>query len=151
MVYGGIAMGYKSPLIIIEKGSIDAISYIDDLVDSSGIIPDMNSIHGAFGWTLMQDGASSHTAQVTIDYLKTYCNLLDDWPSGSPDLNPIENLWSIMKCRVGEKNPQTIEELIQIVIEVWNSLTMEEINKLILSMKKRISIVRSNGGEPNGY
>jgi hypothetical protein len=28
----------------------------------------------------------------TMDYLTQYVNVITDWPSGSPDMNPIENL-----------------------------------------------------------
>lgn len=71
MIFGGISMQYCTPLIAI-KGSINAVSYVDECIDDSGLIPNMNDIYGPFKWTLMQDGASPHTAQSTIDYLTTY-------------------------------------------------------------------------------
>jgi hypothetical protein len=43
-------------------------------------------------------------------------DLLEDWPAGSLDLSPIENLWAIGKRRVGELGPQQKEELIEVVI-----------------------------------
>ena len=48
-------------------------SYVDDCIDDSGLIPNMNEIYGPLNCTLMLDGASPHTAQFTIDYLTTYC------------------------------------------------------------------------------
>ena len=53
-----------------------------------------------------QDGARAHTSKATIAWLdaniKHYIPL-EDWPPNSPDLSPIENVWSIMatavKCR----------------------------------------------------
>ena len=81
MAYGGISKQYKTPLIIVERSTIDAVSYIDDLIDQSGLIPDMNFIYGIKGWILMQDGATDHSSEITMDYLKMY--VLDGWPAMS--------------------------------------------------------------------
>jgi transposase len=38
-------------------------------------------------------------------------NILQDYPPSSPDLNPIEHVWSLLKCSVARRNPSTKEEL----------------------------------------
>jgi hypothetical protein len=46
MVFGGIAKDYKSALIVAESGTANAESHVDDFVDQSGIISDMNQRYG---------------------------------------------------------------------------------------------------------
>jgi transposase len=55
-------------------------------------------------------------------YLRDMANLLEDWPSGSPDLNPIESLWAILKRRVEELGPRTKDELIEVIVTAWESI-----------------------------
>jgi hypothetical protein len=78
MVFRGISRDYKSALIITESGTINAESYVDDFVDQSGIIPNMNQRYGAHEWTYMQDGARIHTASSTVAYLKTIATVIED-------------------------------------------------------------------------
>jgi hypothetical protein len=91
MMFGDISKLMKTPLILID-GTINAIEYVDQCIDSSGLIPEMNAAYGINEWFLVQDGATCHTAEQTMDYLRSYCNVLENWRSGSPDFNPIENL-----------------------------------------------------------
>ena len=42
-----------------------------------------------------------------------------EWPGNSPDISPIENLWSICKQRLHKMDCSTMEKLIQNVIQVW--------------------------------
>ena len=111
----------------------------------------MNEAYGPFQWTLMQDGATSHTAESTISYLKDYCNVLEGWPSNSPDINPIENLWSILKRRVEELNPKTEEQLIECIFDVWDNIDIALIHKLIDSVPSRLQAVIENEGFPTKY
>jgi transposase len=64
-----------------------------------------------------------------MEYLTTYCDVIEDWPSGSPDLNPIENVWARIKARISEIGAETIDDLIQAIIDVWNCLVWKMLSK----------------------
>lgn len=46
-------------------------------------------------------------------------NWWQEWPSESPDLNPIEMVWNRMKRFIGQRGPQTKEDLIQSNQTFW--------------------------------
>ena len=60
-----------------------------------------------------------------------------DWPSNSPDINPIENLWSIIKRRVEKRRPTDLKELVKFLHEEWNKIDIVALVSLIKSMKSR--------------
>ena len=60
------------------------------------------------------------------------------WPPASPDQNPIENIWSIMKDTISKKSIRTIREFDQEIIRAWNDLSIELAETLVDSMKRRI-------------
>lgn len=75
-----------------------------------------------------------------------------DWPGNSPDLNPIENLWHILKVKITKKKPKTLKELDMIVENVWyNDITVETTQNLVDSMPTRIKAVIKNKGGPTKY
>ena len=71
-----------------------------------------------------------------------------EWPGNSPDLNPIENLWFVMKAQVAQKRPKTLSELDRILEEVWyNGIAAGTLKNLINSMPERVkAVIKSRGG-----
>ena len=70
-----------------------------------------------------------------MDYFENSREILD-WPAYSPDLNPIENLWAIIKERLRK---QTVSwENLEKIVEIWNNIDQETVAKLYESMESRI-------------
>ncbi|CDQ71516.1 unnamed protein product [Oncorhynchus mykiss] len=71
-----------------------------------------------------------------------------DWPARSPDLNPIEHIWDIMSLSIQRHiAPQTVQELADALIQVWEEIPQETIRHLIRSMPRRCREAR--GGHHN--
>jgi transposase len=101
----------------------------------------------------MHDNDPKHTAKVTKQWLKVNKIKVLDWPPQSPDINPIENLWSILdkKIRKQEKKPVNVEELWEILQKEWYKIDLEIIRNLYISMTSRVDALRRNHGGYTKY
>ena len=63
-----------------------------------------------------------------------------DWPSLSPDLNPMENVWAILVRRVyaGGRQFHDVETLKETIFREWNNLSLNDLNPFSSSMPNRI-------------
>ena len=73
----------------------------------------------------MQDNAPSHKSKLMKEYFDEKQVSVMTWPPQSPDLNQIENLWSIIKYRLSRKQLSNKEDLIVNFISEWNYLKTE--------------------------
>lgn len=86
------------------------------------ILQDKLQLHmNNLGCTIFQhDGAPCHrTAAVSRWLTQQGIEVLGRWPGSSLDLNPIENLWTIMKEKVAEQQRTSAESLINAITRVW--------------------------------
>jgi transposase len=67
------------------------------------------------------------------------------WPPNSPDLNPIDNVWRLLKHRVGRRFPTTDETVRQIAREKWDNLQPSHFQKYIDTMEERVQAVIDAG------
>ena len=73
-----------------------------------------------------------------------------DWPSKSPDLSPIENLWSIVSRQVYANGTQFegVSELKDELTATWNSIPNAALVSLVRSMSRRcIEVVEKKGNQ----
>ena len=96
------------------------------------------------GALLMQDGCSNHTSRWNRAIFEEFIVIILDWPGNSPDLNPIEHIWRILKDRVAARRPyirgRTGLEIA--FLDEWDKLSIEhDINPLIVLHVKLIGQV----------
>lgn len=100
----------------------------------------------------MQDGAPCHKAKKVTAWLNDHAIQTLQWPPNSPDLNPIENLWCIMKKKISKSKITSVEQLKNTILEVWTQQTDSSLcNRLVASMPSRIQAVMKNKYYPSKY
>jgi hypothetical protein len=67
-------------------------------------------------------------------------NVLRGWRAGSPNTNPVENLWTIPKRGVKELGSEIEEELIDMIIAAWEGIKISLANRLVDSIPERLKI-----------
>lgn len=96
------------------------------------------------------DNSPIHTSKKTLNFIKENNITTMRWPANSPDLNPIENMWFLLKYKLlnYEINAQNFDTLIT---EKLNEIKYEHIFNMIASMPIRICKVIQNNGDSIDY
>ena len=104
-------------------------------------------------YELQQDNVPIHKSNHTKQWMSKTGVARLDWPSRSPDLNPIENVWGLMVREVYKNRRQfsTVQELKAAILVAWNSLGSDVIKNLVASMKNRIFQVINRSGQVIDY
>ncbi|GFX69761.1 transposable element Tcb1 transposase [Trichonephila clavipes] len=109
-----------------------------------------NGYYG-IGWIWI---SLSHSSSTHYRYFKQPAlHLRGVEPARSPDLSPIENMWSMVAQRLIQITPQadTPNQLWQRVDAAWSAVLQEYIQSLFESIPRRVAAVISNNGGYSGY
>ena len=146
MVWGCMSPADVGELHFIE-GSMNSNMYCEILKQS--MIPSLQKLgHRA---VFQQDNDPKHTSKTTTALLKRLRVKVMDWPSMSPDLNPIEHLWGILKRKMEVRKVSNIRQLRDVVIAEWKSIPVATCEAMVNSMPRRVKAVLDNDGGHTKY
>lgn len=154
MVWGAIWSEGKSRLVIMtrdelaKKKGFTSTSYMQALEE--GLLPVYDGTRH-----FQQDNAAIHRSAVTEAFLLQNAISLLEWPSHSPDLNPIEHVWNALKRKVYKmfphlsnlrKNKIDIEEFKECLQKAWAAIDPAFIRALVESVPRRVEACRRAKG-----
>jgi len=85
---------------------MNSTKYAKDVLQLK-LLPSARSLFGeGVPFLFQQDGTPCHTARICMKWLSDKGIWVLPWPGNSPDLNPIENLWSRLKRLVFGQTPE---------------------------------------------
>ena len=139
----------RAGMWIMKSGeTINADMYTKIL--ESKLLPFRDIHHIEF---FQHDGAPCHTAKTVQTWLKKHkVSIIGPWPGSSPDLNPIENLWVILKRRVAASSPSSADDVKEKIKLAWvTEIPNDLCRNLARSMPSRIAAVLAAKGLHTKY
>jgi len=127
MIWGCMAANGVGRIAVIQ-GTVTAREYIDDIL-SLRMMPSArdlflagnHAVRAKPDFIFQQDNAPCHTAHICTAWFRRNGVEVLDWPGNSPDLNPIENLWSRLKTLVARRRPTNRRQLIESILDSWTT------------------------------
>ncbi len=154
-----VIRGVLPGLSVLSSAGVGALSFLKTNVTApvyqeifeNFMLPSADQLFKDADFIFQQDLAPAHTAKSTKSWLNDHGVGVLDWPANSPDLNPIENLWGIVKRKMRNKRPKNADELKATVKETCASIPPQQCHKLITSMPRQIEAVIKAKGASTKY
>jgi len=147
IVWGCFSYNGMGNLIFVEN-NLTSISY--QIILSKNLITSSKNT-SLKDFTFQQDNAPPHRSKLLQNYFIENQIKVLPWPSQSPDLNPIENIWSLISKELCSRNIKSIKDLKSNIQDIWINISKDNIRKLVDSMPNRLGKVINNNGYSTNY
>lgn len=141
-----------------SASGVGPIYWIKDKMCAKDYVNILNSImlpyaeeEMAIKWEFMQDNDPKHSSKLATQWFRDNKVHLMEWPSQSPDLNPIEHLWGILKKIIEGFKSKNKNDLWTKVQAEWYAIDPSICANLVSSMGRRCSEVLKNHGGTTKY
>ncbi len=114
------------------KSTVNAAIYQEIL--EHFLLPSANKFYGDADLIFQEDLAPAHTAKGTKSWFNYHGVTVLDLPANSPDLNPIENLWGIVRRKMRDTRPNNADGLKAAIKATWAFITPEQCHRSIASI-----------------
>ncbi|KAI4904033.1 hypothetical protein NFI96_010231 [Prochilodus magdalenae] len=128
MVWGAMSSAGVGPLCFL-RSEVNAAVY--QKVPEHFMLPAADQLYGDADFIFQQDLAPAHSAKATSTWFRDHGIPVLNWPTNSPDRNPIENVWCIVKRKMRYARPNNAEELKATIRATWALITPEQCHRLI--------------------
>ena len=143
MLWGCFASNGTGKLQRVQ-GTMNSLQYQEILEEN--VMESVTNLRLGRRWTFQQDNDPNHTSKSTRAWLKMKGWNILEWPSQSPDLNPIENLWWDLKKAVAARKPKNVTELEAFAHEEWAKIPIGRCKTLVSSYVSRLKDVITGKG-----